>query len=66
MKIRFDVCNSNFSMRFESQKEAFELAKKLASNDCFVTMTRIAWNDSRRIVGYETCKINANGTYEFL
>lgn len=54
--------------RYENLREAFELAKKIASENKFGTalLRKVEWDDNGTIIKYEGCKVFANGKWEYL
>ena len=52
----------------EDIKEAFNLAKEIASDDKFgiAVLRKVEWNDNGRIIKYEGCKVSANGKWKYL
>lgn len=64
MKVRYDVSDGfGGGMRFESQREAFDLAKKMAAHkfgSCF--MTRLVWDQDGRIT-VSTVAVKADGSW---
>ena len=67
MKVKYFVRNSkNIELGFQDLKEAFDLAKAIASYDSFVTLNKRTWNDNGGIIGYETCVVKADGSFSYL
>lgn len=53
---------------YKDLREAFNLAKTIASQDEFKTalLKKVEWNNEGRIVKYEGCKVFPNGKFEYL
>lgn len=69
MKVKYDVRavgGNGLDIRLESLKEAFDLAKKVAAGEGLASLTKITWNEERRIVGYERCFVKADGSFEYI
>lgn len=65
MKKRYDVGEwLGMTMRFNDQREAFELAKKIAAQDKFgeSIMIELVWNE-KGILSNHTVAVRADGTY---
>lgn len=67
MKVRYDVSYEDGfcgSMRFENQREAFDLAVKMAEHSRFgsVFMTRLTWNQNGAI-SVNTVTVKADGSF---
>ena len=68
MKVRYDVNNMDMTgVGFWSrdQREAFEMAKKIAAQDRFgeAFMTRNVWNGEGRITEVSTVVVRQDGTF---
>ena len=72
MFVKFDVNywlgKNNPCGRFEDQREAFNLAKAIAESkpSALVTLTKIVWNEDRRITSYNSCVVNPDGSFALL
>lgn len=55
-------------VRYESLKEAFELAKRIASEDKSgaALLRKVEWDSNGRIAKYEGCKVFADGKWDYL
>lgn len=66
MKVRYDV-SDGFSggMRFENQREAFDLAVKMAAQSRFGSsfMARLTW-DQNGAISVNTMKVMADGSFK--
>ena len=61
----FTVGNMDSGMRFNDQREAFNLAKKIAAQYGEATMSKLTWDDKGRITT-ETCVVHANGKFRYI
>lgn len=60
--------DGGIEIRYENLREAFNLAKQIASENKFkeAILKKVEWDNNGRIVKYEGCKVFANGKWEYL
>lgn len=54
--------------RYEDLRQAFNLAKEIASENKFGTalLRKVEWDSNGRIIKHEGCKVFADGKWEYL